>query len=87
MKYSERIAKSKDQKDQANLTVQAAEADLNLQKAILDAGVRVKRAENALEASKESTPLDIAAVVLNKRSLVAAQEDLTDLSAIRSELF
>lgn len=86
-KYAEKIAISKDAKEKKGLEMEAKNADLRLQKALLDAEATVELRKNEAEAAESAVPFDIDEVVEARRSVEDAEQDLADLQKIKADLF
>lgn len=86
-KYADIISASKDQKEAKALQLEAKNANLNIQKAILDAEAEVELAKGALEVAKGYVPFDVEEIIIAGRKVKHAEEDLTELKAIQTELF
>lgn len=62
-------------------------AKVQMQKHVLDCETTVTECETRLEDIKSQRVLDAPAIILAKRNLDNAKEDLADLKEIQTELF
>lgn len=86
-KYVDLLAQSKDQKDEAERSLQVEEAQQDLASAITDQKRAILRTTRKLQEVKGKFPLDLKSIIdaqTELRDLEAGMEDLEDLQA---ELF
>lgn len=85
--YLEKISVSKEKKSEAELQAQAEDAGIQVLADISAAKKAVREAERALDSATTSVPFSSEDYIEAKRAVSDAKEDLTDLNAMKTELF
>lgn len=85
--YLERISVSKEKKDQAELAQQAEDAGIQVQADISAAKKAKRECERELSAATQAVPFDSESYISAKRGVEDASKDLSDLEAMKTELF
>lgn len=85
--YLERISVGKEAKAAQELADAAEESSIQLDSDIMAAKKEQRNASRDLDSAKNAIPLDSADVIDAARSLKQANEDLTELLALKDELF
>lgn len=89
MKYKEILLNNKDEKkkDAAQLSEQVESAGIQIQADIFEAKKAVSFAKRSLEKALNNNEFNAITVVEAKRDLIAAEEDVKDLTNLQQELF
>ena len=80
---------SKDEKEEkrAEIALQVQQAALQVESDLLAAKTRFNKAESAYNKAIKTLPFNPAAVINAKREIEEAKSIITDLEAIKAELF